>query len=255
MHVFRIWCVLCVLGFMTRSLCLNDVHYEGDYAYDYDNEIAQHQQEGESRTTPCQTADVSRWEKLFIALEDSHMRQNMLLESLEQCCGGTIPLRTQLEKLVRGTCQQCISSMESACRAQAEQARLRLEKGLIKLRAEEAERETRLNATLQMLLRSNHEANACLKQLEESQMVPSGAADSRMANQPTPRPGGSGAAFNLGTKWFPSGQKEQEVTSPLDMATIEKAMVAIATELEQVQLQLSRVIEQAGTLTKDRGDT
>ncbi|XP_022078658.2 uncharacterized protein LOC110972582 [Acanthochromis polyacanthus] len=248
MHVLEIWRVLWVLGIMGSSVCVNDIEYEGNYADNYDNEISQGQQEGESPTMPC-NVEFSRWDKLFIALEDSHMRQNMLLESMEQCCGEVFSLRTQVAK---GTCQQCVPSLESACRAQAEQASLRLQRGLVELREEEAERERRLNATFQMLLRNSHEENARLKRLEEA--LPSRPADGRMGHQPTVRPGGLGAAFGLGMKPFPSGLKEQEVTSPLDMATMEEALVAIATELQRIHLQLSKVIEQAGTL-RNRGDT
>lgn len=207
---------------------------------------------------PFQAAEFSRWDKLFIALEDSHMRQNMLMESLGHCCGGMVSLRTQVGKLVKGTCQQCLPSLESACRAQAEQARVGLQQSLVELREDEAERKRNLNATLQQLLHSSHEGNALLKRLEESRghrVEPSGAADSRMRHQPTQGPGGLGAPFGLGMKPFPSVLKEQEVTSPLDMATMEKALVVIATELQKVHLQLSRVIEQTGTLRKDRGDS
>ncbi|XP_062296828.1 uncharacterized protein LOC134001277 [Scomber scombrus] len=260
MSVFKIWRVLCVLSYVGASLCVNPVEYEGNYSDDCENEICQDQQEGESPTTPCQAADLSRWDKLFIALEDSHMRQNMLLESLEQCCGGMGSLRTQMDKLVRGTCQQCLPSMELACQRQTEQASVRLQQGLVEFRGEAAERERRLNSTLQMLLHNNQEVNARLKRLEEGsvyRVAPSAAADSflGMRHQPTPRPGGLRTAFGLGMKPFPSGLKEQEVTSPLDMATMERALVAMATEVQKVHLQLSRVIEQAGTPRKDRGDT
>lgn len=47
MHVFRIWRVLCVLGFLGASLCVNEVEYEGNYADNYGNEISQDQREGE----------------------------------------------------------------------------------------------------------------------------------------------------------------------------------------------------------------
>lgn len=47
MHVAKIWRVLCVLGFMGTSLCVNEAEYEGNYAEDYYNEISQNQQGGE----------------------------------------------------------------------------------------------------------------------------------------------------------------------------------------------------------------
>ena len=47
MRAFRIWRVLCVLGFASASLCVNEIEYEGNYADIYDNEISQDQQEGE----------------------------------------------------------------------------------------------------------------------------------------------------------------------------------------------------------------
>ncbi|KAM6917636.1 pentraxin-related protein PTX3-like [Lycodopsis pacificus] len=243
MHVFRIWRVLCVLGLVGAALCVNELEYQGNYADNYDNEISPGQQDGESPTTPCQAADVSRWDKLFITLEDAHMRQNMLLESLEQCCGGMVSLRTQMDKLAEVTCQQCLPSLESSCRARAEQVNARLQRGLLELRQEDAERERRLNATLHRLLHSGHEANARLKRLEEGgghRAVPSGATGSGMGRLPTPRPGGLGAAFGLGMKPFTSGLETQ------DMATMEKALVAVTTELQKVQLQLSRLMEQAG---------
>ncbi|KAG8013209.1 Pentraxin-related protein PTX3 [Nibea albiflora] len=251
MRVSRFWRVLCVLVFVGSSLCVNEFEYEGNYAENYDNEISQDQQEGE--TAPCQATDFSRWDKLFIALEDSQMRQNMLLESLEQCSEGMASLKNQVDKLAKGTCQQCLPSLESACRAQSEQARVRLQQGLAELRREEEDREWSLNTTLQELLHSSREGNARLRQLEEGRghgLAPSGAADRGMERRPTPRPGG------LGMKPFPSGQKGQEVTSPLDVATMEMALVAIATELQKVHLQLSRVIDQQqGTSGKGRGDT
>lgn len=39
--------ILCVLGFVSASLCVNEIEYEGNYADIYDNEISQDQQEGE----------------------------------------------------------------------------------------------------------------------------------------------------------------------------------------------------------------
>lgn len=181
------------------------------------------------------------------------MRQNMLLESLERCCGGMLSLRAQVEKLARGTCQQCLPSLESACGAGAERLKAGLQQSLTELRAEVAEREGSLNASLLHLLQVSQEGSARLKRLEEAghRAVHAGGSDSRTGHHPTARPGGAG----LGTKPLPSVLKEQEVTSPTDMAGMKRDLVAIATELHKVHLQLSRLIEQAATTTKDRGDT
>lgn len=199
--------------------------------------------------TPCKAAEFSSWDRLFVALEDSHMRQNMLLDSVGQCCGGMAWLRTQVDKLVRG---KALPGPEPACRLHVEQARLRLQQGLLEVQEEEARRERNLNATLQQLLRRSQEGNFLLKVLEERwghRAAPSGGAESKQGQRPTQTPGASGE------KPAPPLLKEQSVTSLPDAATVEKALVAIATELQTVHLQLSRVIEQVGTPKKGRGDT
>lgn len=183
---------------------------------------------------PCQPADFSRWDRLFVALEDSHMRQNVLLDSLGRCCGGMASLRTQLDKLVKG---KALPGLETACRLHLEQVGVRLQQGLLEVKEEEARRERNLNATLQQLLLRTHEGNFPTR------------------HRPTPTPGASGAASGLGAKQASPLLKEQDVTSLPDTAAVEKALVAIATELQTVHLQLSRVIEQVGTPRKGRGDT
>lgn len=203
----------------------------------------------ESQTPPCENADLTRWDKLFIALEDSQMRQNMLLDSLETCAGGVGSIKTQVDKLSKGNCKQCIPSMESVCRAQGEQVSAGLQRGLGELRKAEVERERRLNATLQRLLQSSREESTRLKRLE----VAASAADTRPGQEPTPSPGlsrVSRAVFTAGG--LMSSAPGQEVMSQLDM---ERSMAAISTELQGVQLQLSRVIKQVETLRKSGGDT
>ncbi|XP_068436845.1 pentraxin-related protein PTX3-like [Clinocottus analis] len=204
MHVFRMWRVLCVLGFVSAS----EIQYEGNYADNYDNEVSQDQQEGETPTTACQAADVSRWDKLFITLENSQMRQNMLLESLEQCCGG------------------------GGGRGGGGTLSVRLQRGLLELREEEAQRERRSNATLQHLLRVGREANARLKRLEAA------------------AGGGTelGPELGPGTKLF---APEREV----DFTAVGKALFVIATELQQVHLQLSRATERAAGMEEETHDT
>lgn len=152
------------------------------------------------------------------------MKQNMLLEAVEQCCGGMTHLRTQVDKLARGTWPP---GVEAACGAQVAQVNVRLQREMDELREEEAERETRLNATLQMLLSS-----------------------SRVRwNRP-----GEDSRTRRGPTSTPAGPKEQEVTTPSCSTAKERALVAVTTELEKVHLLLTRVIAQVETLRGDRGD-
>ncbi|XP_019727802.1 pentraxin-related protein PTX3-like isoform X1 [Hippocampus comes] len=200
--VLRLWAVLCTMACVGSSPHNNQV----DYADVYDNEVASEQQQEDSLQpqTSCQSAELTRWDKLFIALENSHMRQNMLLESSESCCGATASLRAQVDRLARTTSHQC-PPWQSALKL--------LHQDLLELREEGEARERRFNATLQMY---NHSKPSAL------------------------------------------GLKEQEVTHevtapPAD--SVEKALVTIATELQRLYVQLGRVIQQAGTLRKDRGDS
>lgn len=162
----------------------------------------------------------SRWDKLFIALEESHMRQNMLLESAERCCeGGT--LMGQVHALLKGTFQQHMHSLVRVCGAQAEQAGLRLQDGLV-------ERERRINATLEVILQSRREENSELKRLQEAVTTLS-----------------AGCMRASGNKLLPSDLK-QEMTPPEDVDKIKGSLVAIVTELQKVHLQLSNTMAQAG---------
>ncbi|XP_049596893.1 pentraxin-related protein PTX3 [Syngnathus scovelli] len=202
MCALRIWGLLCMISCAGGSPYLNQV----DYVDLYDNEVSreQHGEDSTESQTSCQSENLLRWDKLFIALENSHMRQNMLLESSESCCGAMTSLRVQMEHLARTASRQC-PSWQAALKL--------LRQDLLELREEGEARERRFNATLQTYNRS---------------------------------------------KASPSGVKEQDVTQgvtspPAD--SVERALVAIATELQKLHVQLGRVIQQAGALRKERGNS
>ncbi|XP_014006145.1 uncharacterized protein [Salmo salar] len=172
----RVWHVVCVLCCVCVLVCVNAEEYEVNYADNYENEITQDQQDGDSPVTTCQATDLSRWNKLFVALEDSHQRDMMLMEALEQRCGTP------------GVCQQCLPAIEAVCRGQAEQASPRLHRGLVELKEEVTEREGRMNSSLQQirqegaesygrmmavlhhLVQNSREQNHRLHRLEESKL-------------------------------------------------------------------------------------
>ncbi|XP_013875278.1 uncharacterized protein LOC106525546 [Austrofundulus limnaeus] len=215
------WHVVFVLATVGSAVCGNEIEFAESSEDDYNNQIFLEQQEGDPRSPPDR-ADLSRWDKLFIALEDSHMRQNMLLASAERCCGE----RSQLDALLKETFRQYAPSLVSVCRAQAEQAGLRLRDTLVQLGRDGAEMERRINATLELVLQSRYEEMARLKRLEEAV-----------------------ASLSAGGRWsgpLPSGLEEQEMTPPGEADT--------TTGRQRVHLQLSEVMEQAGEWRETRGD-
>lgn len=168
------------------------------------------------------------------------MRQTMLLEAAGRCCGGgTGSLTGQVHVLLKDAFQQHAHSLVRACGAHAEQAGARLQDGLVELRREAVERERRINSTLEEILRSRREEEEHLERVHES--VTSLSAGCRRAP---------------GTKPLQSGLKELDMTPPEDVDKMKGSLVAIATELQWVHLQLSKTMAhaQAG-VKKGRGDT
>lgn len=162
------------------------------------------------------------------------MRQNILLESAERCCGE----RSQVHTLLKETFRQYAPSLVSVCRAQAEQAGLRLWDILGELSRDGAEMERRINTTLELILQSRYEEMARLKRLEEA--VTSLSVGGRWSLS--------------GIKPLSSGLEEQEITPPGDADTTTGKLVAKATEGQRVHLQLSEMMEQAGASRETRGD-
>ncbi|KAL1022224.1 hypothetical protein UPYG_G00023900 [Umbra pygmaea] len=136
----RLWCGLFILlccGCL--SMWIKAEEYEVNYVDTFDNEIKQDQHDGDIPETPCQAAELLRWDKLFVALEDSYMRQMMLMEALKQRCEAPV------------VCQQCVPAIDAVCRGQAEQASARLQRGLLELKEEAIQRERRMNASLHLI--------------------------------------------------------------------------------------------------------
>ncbi|XP_063772197.1 pentraxin-related protein PTX3 [Pseudophryne corroboree] len=95
-HIFvcTIWCLASAVTIVVKS-------------QELDNQILV---TGEVTLTDCQIKDFSRWDKLFTMLENSHMRQNMLIQYFEEA-------KEDLEK-ERATksaqsCSNCIKNMTS----------------------------------------------------------------------------------------------------------------------------------------------
>ncbi|CAL9686908.1 unnamed protein product [Knipowitschia caucasica] len=215
-----LWSLWWIFGCFAASV--NDVDYDTNCAENYDNEISQDQQEDSPSAGPCRD-DSPRWDKLFIALEDSHMRQNRLLSSVEQNCGGGVKMLW--DKVTKGGCHMCAANMEKICKTQSEQTDSKIHQDLMDIMNFNIDLERNLNLTLQHILRKSHVTNERLKRLEDCP---------KMSPHPTL------VTKAHGTSVLDSGLKEQEVENPLIATTL----VTIATELQRIQLQLNEVIEE-----------
>lgn len=228
----RICFVLWILGDIAGSM--SEDEYDMNCAENYDNEIPLDQQQESPSLGPCQD-DAPRWDKLFTALEDSHMRQNMLLSSVEQSCGGgSTPLKMLWDKLTKGGCHICASSMEKTCKTLAEQTNIKIHGEFVEIMNYNAEMERNFNLTLQMILSQIQETNSRLKRLEDGPKVP-------------PRPTVVAKVHGAATTASKSELKENQGGS------VGEALVSIATELQKIQLQLNEVIKEARN--EGRGDT
>ncbi|XP_069829955.1 pentraxin-related protein PTX3 [Dendropsophus ebraccatus] len=71
---------------------------------------------GEVTLTECQIKDLSRWDKVMTMLENSHMRQNMLLQNLEEVKAELQTVKEDLSTAAEnasGSCSDCLSSLAS----------------------------------------------------------------------------------------------------------------------------------------------
>ncbi|XP_072543152.1 pentraxin-related protein PTX3 [Salminus brasiliensis] len=131
---------LLLLPCLLNALSYN---YE-DYSDSYYNQISDNQQqEAGTTSSPCGSRDQTRWDKLFTMLEDSHMRQNMILEASEE---QTRSLREE----VRGKSCSSVSS-EDSCTALGQQLERRLDVALAEVKQVADRLREECSATLQRM--------------------------------------------------------------------------------------------------------
>ncbi|KAL7876764.1 hypothetical protein AOLI_G00117270 [Acnodon oligacanthus] len=90
-----------------------------DYPDSYYNDISEAGKQEAVTSSPCEGRDQSRWDKLFTMLEDSHMRQNMMLEAGEET------VRNLREEIQSRSCSS--STLEESCSSLGQQLERRLD--------------------------------------------------------------------------------------------------------------------------------
>ncbi|XP_063075978.1 pentraxin-related protein PTX3 [Engraulis encrasicolus] len=176
---------------------------------------------------PCASRDLSRWDKLFIMLEDSHMRQNMLLQQVDDMVRVQLrSLRDEMRHLVsssesssKACCTRALEEGITCCTALSKRMSQGFEQTQRQLREAEERCQMQNNTTLQLLRDIQRTQAACLSKLESGY--------------------GRGTALQVPIKTVvPTRIKEQHAT-PAGGTKMEITLLAIASDLQRVQAQLA----------------
>ena len=169
---------------------------------------------------PCAARDLSRWDKLFIMLEDSHMRQNMLMQHVDDMVRVELQyLRDEMRRLSADNRRACATALEGTCAGLGEQMSRGFQHTQRQLREAEEKCQTQHNATRHLLQDTQKAQAARLAKLES----------------------GYGHGASLGQapmKTRPTHPKEQDATSA-GGTKMERTLLAVASDLQRVQAQLA----------------
>lgn len=167
---------------------------------------------------PCPPQDFSRWDKLFIMLEDSQMKQNMLVQQCEDMVKAEMDtIRKELHKFNNN--KACVQASENTCRCVSEQMNHNLNQAMEQLREAADMYQAQNNETLQQLVQFSRNQASRLTKLESNSLL--GASLGQVA-----------------MKSFSAYPKEQEA-STTDSGKLERALMATAADLQRVHVQLA----------------
>ncbi|XP_024132937.1 pentraxin-related protein PTX3 [Oryzias melastigma] len=213
---------LCVLaGFMSATLAFED---DIEVNYSYFNEITDGvTPEPTVSSEPCASQDLSKWDKIFTMLENSEMRENMLLQYADDVVKVKMDsLQSELIRFVAQNSGSCGAEVETTVRQIALQLEGRLEDQLRDLTSA-ADRSDHVEATLQHLLTAAQTQTSRLSKLESSCFGSPGSSTGISTKAGFQLPGGG------------SGHRDQEVTSQCALDVVETQLQEIQEKLEDVQ--------------------
>lgn len=222
---------MCVLSVcVCLALAYGDDDIEVNYADSYYNDITEEDTpEPTASAAPCGSTDLSKWDKMFSMLENSQMRENMLLQYADDIIKVEIgSLRGEMLRFVAQYGGSCGVAVESAGRRMVLQLESRLRESLERLRLKDQTSPARNPAG-----NSNH-LEVALQQLTAAVQ----AQSSRMAKLETSCSSRVSLNPKMGAQFADIGGTrtvEQEVTSR--EAVLENTLVALErarTALEQV---------------------
>lgn len=117
----------------------------------------------------CTSIELSKWDKLFTMLENSQMKENMLLQYSDDIMKVELQaLRSEMLQFVTRYGGSCAGAVESAGRRTGAQLDLRLEQGMELLRESAGQQHAQHEAALQQLLAASRSQTGRLAKLESA---------------------------------------------------------------------------------------
>lgn len=215
---------------LSVCLCLAWALYEDDIEVNYGepfyNDITEEETPAPpSSTAPCAFPDLTKWDKMFLMLENSQMRETMLLQYADDIIKVEMEsLRQEMLRFVAQYGGSCGSAVESAGKSLALQLEGRFKEMFDRLKPQEEPKVKsagiQLEATLQQLLSAAQSQASRLVKLETSCFTGPG---SRVHSK---------TGFQYSTQ-----HQEQEVASQ------EGALEAALTAIQQSRENLEEVLK------------
>lgn len=165
---------MCLVGLGGVAVVCAQIYedeFQVNFSDAYYNEINDGDQAEEAPTTnpppPCSAPEFSKWDKLFTMLENSQMKENMLLQYSDDLMKVELrSLRGEVLQFVAQYGGSCAAAVESAARRAGSQADLHLQQALDRLRETAAEQREEQEEVLRRILEAGREQVARLDRLE-----------------------------------------------------------------------------------------
>ncbi|XP_051725546.1 pentraxin-related protein PTX3 [Ctenopharyngodon idella] len=222
MSVWTFLQAMCLVASLSMAVPENDDdEIEVGYGPNYLNEIIDEDQMEETPTPspkPCKSPALTKWDKLFTMLENSQMKENMLLQYTDDIIKVELQnLRGEMLQFVAQYGGSCAFAVESSVRRAGTQTETRLQNVLDRVREVSADQYAQHDTALQQLLAASVNQAARLEQLENGCLISGGGGMTSQAKR----------------------HLMQEVTETENGGRLEKTLATISSELQTIREQLT----------------
>ncbi|XP_026782992.3 pentraxin-related protein PTX3 [Pangasianodon hypophthalmus] len=175
MSVMRIVQVVCMvaLASVVKPQVYDDA-IEVNYADSYYNEISEGEQSEVDAPTdtpaiPCTAPEFNKWDKLFTMLENSQMKENMLLQYSDDIVKvGLQSLRAEILEIIAQNSGSCMAAVETSARRAGAHTEEKLLQALEQLHDSAAQQQAQHDAALQQILEATQEQVTQLDKVEKN---------------------------------------------------------------------------------------